>query len=165
MGLGLDLPEFIGQLVSFLILLAVLSRFGYRPIRRVMEERAARIRESVEQASLVRTEYERAKGEADRQLEEARREAHHVLLEAGIARDAMLQEAREEARQRAQAIIDESREQIHEERATMVEALRREFAEAAIAVAESIVSETIDASKHRTLIARALDEQLPLERR
>ena len=31
MGLGLDLPRFIGQLVSFLLLVAVLSHFGYRP--------------------------------------------------------------------------------------------------------------------------------------
>jgi len=37
MGLGLDLPTFIGQLVSFLILLGLLVYVGYKPIRKMLE--------------------------------------------------------------------------------------------------------------------------------
>jgi membrane protein implicated in regulation of membrane protease activity len=42
MGIGLDLATFIGQLVSFLILLGLLVRFGYRPVRMVLKERSDR---------------------------------------------------------------------------------------------------------------------------
>jgi len=163
MGIGLDLPTFIGQLVSFLILLAVLSRYGYPPIRRIMEERARRVRESVEQVDLARAEYERVRSEAEQELAGARQQAHLIMVQAGTARDKLLEEALGEAKRDSQDIIDSGRAQIVEERKSMIEQLRREFADAAIAAAGAVISETLDAEKHKALIARALDERLPLE--
>ena len=57
-GLGLDLPTFIGQLVNFLILLAVLTIFGFKPIRKILDERTKRIKESMELAEATKKEYE-----------------------------------------------------------------------------------------------------------
>jgi len=53
-GLGLDLPTFIGQLVNFLILLAVLTIFGFKPIRKILDERANRFKESMELAEATK---------------------------------------------------------------------------------------------------------------
>jgi len=44
--LGLTLPSFIGQLINFLILLGLLTFFGYKPIRKMLDERANRIKKS-----------------------------------------------------------------------------------------------------------------------
>jgi len=163
MGIGLDLPTFLGQLVSFLILLAVLSRFAYPPIRRIMEERSRRVREGVEQVELAREEYGRVRAEAEEELTKARHQAHSIMVQAGTARDRLLEDAQAEAKRDSQEIIDSGRAQIAEERRIMVEQLRREFADAAIAAAGVIISETLDAEKHKALIVRALEEWLPLE--
>lgn len=165
MGIGLDLANFVGQLVSFLLLLAVLSRFAYPPIRRIMEERARRVRESVEQVELARMEYERVRSEAEQELSRARHQAHLIMVQAGAARDRLLEEARAEAKRESQELIESGRAQISEERNIMVEQLRREFADAAIAAAGAVIAESLDAEKHKALIARALDERLPLEER
>ena len=165
MGLGLDLPSFLGQLVSFLVLLAVLSRFAYPPIRRVMEERARRVREGVEQVELAREEYGRVRAEVDEELTRARQQARLIMVHAGTARDRLIEEARAEAKHEVRALLESGRAQIAEERRTMTEQLRREFADAAIAAAGTILSETLDADKHKTLIARTLEEGLPLGER
>jgi F-type H+-transporting ATPase subunit b len=165
MGIGLDFPVFVGQLVSFLILLAVLARYGYPPIRRVMEERARRVRESVEQVESARSEYERVRGEAELELTKARQQAHLIMVQAGAARDRLLAEAQTEAKRESSVMLESGRIQIAEERAIMIEQLRREFADAAITAAGAIISETLDAEKHKELIARAFDERLPLEER
>ncbi len=162
MGLGLDLPLFIGQLVSFLILLVVLSRFGYGPIRRAMEERATRIRESVEQAEVARLEYERARLQAEQELSDARQQARDILVEAGAARDRLVEEAHAEAEQEALTVMSEARAQLAEERQAMLAELRTQFAEAAIAAAEAVVRETLDRERHRKLIDAVLEERLPL---
>jgi len=164
MGIGLDLPTFVGQLVSFLILLAALSYFGYRPIRRVLEERSQRIRDSVEKAQLAREEYERVRVEAEQGLKDARLEAHRILIEAAATRDRLLTEARAEAKEEARAIVEGSNVQLEEQRRAVVEELRREFADAAILAAEAIVLESLDAKRHRRLIQGVLEERLPLER-
>jgi len=163
MGIGLDLPTFLGQLVSFLILLAVLSRFGYPPIRRIMEERSRRVRESVEQVELAREEYGRVRAEAEGELTKARQQAHLIMVQAGAARDRLIEEAQAEAKRDAHALLEDGRAQIAEERRTMIAQLRREFADAAVAAAGAIISETLDTDKHRVLIERALEERLPLE--
>jgi F-type H+-transporting ATPase subunit b len=163
MGIGLDLSVFIGQLVSFLILLAVLTYFGYKPLRRVLEERSERIRASVEQAEMTRIEYENARLQAQEELQRAQREARQALVEAGAARDRLLEEAQVEARKEAHAIIEDARQRIRNERESMLEELRRRFADAAVSVAESILREDLDAGRHRQLIEHALDERLPLE--
>ena len=49
-GIGIDLPTIVGQLVSFLILMGVLIFVGYRPIRRMLDERADKIKEGMAQA-------------------------------------------------------------------------------------------------------------------
>ena len=163
MGLGLDLPTFIGQLVSFLVLLAVLSRFAYPPIRRVMEERARRVRESVEQVEAARIHYESVRTEAEEELRRAREQAHLIMIQAGAARDRLLEEAQAEAQRESQALIESGRAEIEQERRMMVRQLREEFADAAIMAAEAIISDSLDAERHQLLIARTLDERLPVE--
>jgi len=165
MGIGLDLPTFIGQLVSFLVLLAVLSRFAYPPIRRIMEDRARRVRESVEQVELARAEYERARAEAEEALITARQQAHQIMTQAGAARDRLLAEAQEEAGRAANSIIEDGRSRLAEERRLMIEQLRREFADAAIAAAGAVISDDLDPERHKTLIARSLEEWLAEEER
>jgi len=162
--MGLDFASFLAQLVSFLLLMLILVRFGYRPIRRIMDERSSLIRRSVEQADEARVEYERARTEAEQRLEEARQEARSILVEAGAARDRLLEAARAEAKQEALEIVDSARAQLAEERLAMVSDLRRQFSEAAIAAAESVVRETLNAERHRRLIDDVLDERLPLEK-
>ncbi|NLE95593.1 MAG: F0F1 ATP synthase subunit B [Dehalococcoidia bacterium] len=163
MGIGLDLPAFIGQLVSFVVLLVVLSRYGYPPIRRMLEERTRRVRESVEQVEMARLEYERVRQEAEQELTRVRQQAHAIMVQAGAARDRLLEEARSEAKRESVEIIDSTRAQLAEERKIMLEQLRREFADAAIAAAGAVIAETLDSEKHKALIARALEERLPLE--
>ncbi len=109
MGIGLDLGTFIGQLVSFLILLGLLIYFGYKPIRKMLEERASKIKESMEQAEATRKEYEHAQMEVEQQISKAREEARLIIAEAGQFGDRLKEEARREARQEAQAIVDRAR--------------------------------------------------------
>ena len=157
MGLGLDFPAFVGQLVSFLILVVLLSRVGYAPIRRVLDERARRIRESVEEADATKKEYEGLRAEAEQALRKARQEAHKILVDAGMARDRLLEEARAEARRVSAAIAEETRTRLEEDRKSMVEDLRRRFADGALAAAESIVEHHLDAVGHNEMIVKALD--------
>ena len=164
MGIGLDLPTFVGQLVSFLILLAALSYFGYRPIRRILEERSQRIRDSVEQAEFARRECESVRVEAEQGLKDARLEARRILIEAGVTRDRLLEEARAEAERETRAIVEESKAQLEEQRRAVVEQLRREFADAAMLAAEAVVVESLNAERHRSLIQGVLEERLPLEK-
>lgn len=158
MGLGLDLPTFIGQLVSFLILLGLLVYVGYKPIRKMLDERANRIRESMEQAEATKQEYERAEVAVREQISKARQEGQTVISQATQVGDRLKEEAKEEARKEAQAIVDRTRVELGRERDKAIDDLRREFADTAILAAEKVINEALDKEKHRKLIEEALEE-------
>lgn len=158
MGIGLDVASFIGQLVSFLILLGLLIYFGYRPVRKMLEERSNRIKLSLEQAEAAGKEYERAQVEVEKQIAEAHGEARLIIAEAGKFKDKLMQEAMAEARKERQAIIDRTKGELKREREEMVDSLRREFADVTILAAEKVINESLDKEKHRRLIEQALEE-------
>lgn len=158
MGLGLDLATFIGQLVSFLILLGLLIYVGYKPIRKMLDERANRIRESMEQAEATKQEYERAEVAVREQISKARQEGQAVISQATQIGDRLKEEAKEEARKEAQAIVDRTRVELERERDKAIDDLRREFADTAILAAEKVINEALDKEKHKKLIEEALEE-------
>jgi len=158
MGLGLDLPTFIGQLVSFLILLGLLVYVGYKPIRKMLDERANRIKESMEQAEATKQEYERAKVAVQEQLSKARQEGQAVISQATQIGDRLKEEARREARKEAQSIVDRTRVELERERDKVIDDLRHEFVDTAVLVAEKVINETLDKERHRKLIEQAMEE-------
>ncbi len=158
MGLGLDLATFIGQLVSFVILLGLLVYVGYKPIRKMLDERENRIRESMEQAEATKQEYERAKVAVQEQISKARQEGQTVISQATQIGDRLKEEAKEEARKEAQAIVARTRVELERERDKAIDDLRREFVDTAILAAEKVINEALDKEKHRKLIEQALEE-------
>ena len=162
--LGLTLPSFIGQLINFLILLALLVFFGYKPIRKMLDERSNRIRESMEQAEETKREYERAQMEVEKQISKAREEGQSIIGQAAQAGDRVKEEARAEARKEAQSLVERARAELEQERGKIVDELRQQFVDIAILAAEKVITETLDKKKHRKLIEETLEESAALRR-
>jgi len=162
--LGLTLPSFIGQLINFLILLGLLTFFGYKPIRRMLDERSNRIKQSMEQAEATKKEYENARIEVEKQISKGRDEGQSIVGQAAQAGERIKEEARQEARKEAQAIVDRTREELERDRGKIVDELRKEFVDTAILAAEKVISETLDKEKHRQIIEKTLEESAALRR-
>ena len=157
-GLGIDLSALIAQLVNFLILFALLYMFAYKPILRMFDERARRIKESVEQADLVKEQAAQAEEENRRKLEAAAREGQEAIARAMRAGEESRQRAQEEARGEAAALLEKARADIQREREEVVGEVRQEFAGLAVAAAEKVIEKSLDEEAHRELIERVLED-------
>jgi F-type H+-transporting ATPase subunit b len=162
--LGLTLPSFIGQLINFLILLGLLTFFGYKPIRRMLDERADRIKKSMEQAEAAKQEYERARVEVEKLIGKARAEGQSIVGQAEQAGKRIKEEARQEARSEALAIVERARTEIERERNRLIDELRREFVDTAILAAEKVISEALDQEAHRRVIEKTLEQSASFKR-
>jgi len=163
--LGLTLPNFIGQMINFIILLTLLIFFGYKPIRKMLDERSDRIRQSMEQVEATKQEYENARIEVDKRISKARDEGQLMVGQAEKAGEKIKEEARQEARKEAQAIVEKTRVEIERERDNTINELRKEFVDIAILAAEKVISNTLDKEKHRLLIEKTLEESAALSKR
>ncbi len=164
-GIGINLPLLIAFVINFIILFAALSIFLYRPVLKMLDERQAKIKDSMEQAEKIREDAARSEEEIKAHLETARKEGQNVISQASQIGERLKEEARQNARQEAESLITKARGEIQREREKSVEELRAEFADIAILAAEKVINETLDKKKHQKIINDVLKESAALKKK
>ena len=162
--LGVNLPGLITQVVSFVILFAVLCRLLYKPILRMLDQRSSRIKEGLEAAQKAGEEAARSQEEMQRQLEAARSEGQRLISQAWEVADRFREEELAKAREAIQAERTRAQANIQRERDAAIEKLRREFADLAMTAAERVIERSLDESAHQDLIEKVLEEGSQLTR-
>lgn len=163
--LGIEFSTLITQVVAFVILLVLLRIVAYKPIMRILDERARRIKESLEQAESIQKKSAETEELARQKLEEASREGQERLAKTVKITEEMRQKAQEQARQESEALIERARQEIRRERDEAVDDVRREFADLTVMAAEKVIEKTLDKDQHRDLIDKVLEESLPEHKR
>ncbi len=163
-SLGINLPLLVVFCVNFLILLVLLRLFLYKPVLKVLDERAQRTKEAMELAESTKKEYEQARVEVQRQIEKGRQEAQAIITQAAQLGEQLKEESRQEASKQAQTILERTRVELGAEREKIIEDLRREFVSIALLAAEKVIRETLDREKHRKLIEETLDSSAVLKK-
>jgi F-type H+-transporting ATPase subunit b len=163
-GLGINLPTLLAQIINFLILLGLLYLVAYKPILRMLDQRAAKIREGLEQAELNKERAARAEEEVKAQLETARKDGQAIIAQASQIGERVKEEAKLGARQEAEALIGRARGEIQRERDEAMDELRKEFIDIAILAAGKVINESLDQERHRRLIEETLEGSAALKK-
>jgi F-type H+-transporting ATPase subunit b len=163
-SLGINLPLLVVFCVNFIVLFVLLRMFLYKPVLKVLDERAQRTKEAMELAEATKQEYGEARAEVQKQIEKGRQEAQTIITQAMQLGERLKEESRQEATKQAQVILERTRVELGAEREKIVEDLRREFVSIAILAAEKVIKETLDKEKHRKLIEETLQRSAVLKK-
>jgi F-type H+-transporting ATPase subunit b len=151
-SLGVNFTAVIWHAVNFLVLLFVLQRFLFKPVMSMLDQRAARIRESMENAEAVRAETARLEAESKDILDRARQESQQLLAQANRNAERILTEARQAAQQEGERLVERARSDLARERSQAFEELRQQIGELAIQAASQVVRRSLDPNQHRELL-------------
>ena len=162
--LGIHFPSLAIYLVNFLLVLLLLYLFAYKPILRLMDQRADRIRESLEAADTARQEAASSQEAIQEQITEARREGQRIMDQAREASERFRTEEMDKARQEAEAFVERAKEDIARERDTALHEVRASFGDLAITAAERVIRSSLDRQAHEELINQVLEEGESLRR-
>lgn len=154
--LGINLPSLLWHTVNFLVLLALLWRFLYKPVVRMLDERSNRIREGMERAEAVKEQLARTNEETRLALESARKEAQSIADQASQIGEQIKAQARREAQGEAEKILVQARQQIaQEQRQAMAEA-RQEIAGLVVVAAGRVLGHQLDDRAQHQLVEEFL---------
>ena len=162
--LGIHFPSLAIYLVNFLLVLLLLYLFAYKPILRLMDQRADRIRESLEAADTARQEAASSQEALQEQITEARREGQRIMDQAREASERFRTEEMDKARQEAEAFVERAKDDIARERDTALQEVRASFGDLAITAAERVIRSSLDRQAHEELINQVLEEGESLRR-
>ncbi len=144
------------ELISFGILLWVLSKFALPPILEALEIRERKIRDSIDQAEQSRASAEQRLQEYEAKLRGAAQEAEVILNEARNKSQRMLEENEQRLRSESERIKAETAQEIDRERRKALQDIRGEAADLALLVAEKVLMRSLSEEDNRRFAQEAL---------
>ena len=149
---------FVWTILTFLILVALLGRFAWRPLLQALERRQATIVQSFEDAQRARQELERLQRESVQIMAQARAEAESMLARSRSDAEALREELKQKARTEAAGIVKNAERQIQLETARAVQQIRHEAVDLSVAIASKILRRQVTREDNEALIQEALKQ-------
>ncbi len=156
--LQLDLQQVLSQVVSFLLLLAVLRRFAWRPLLALLDERRARIEDDLRQAADAKAAAARLEEALSQRLAKIDAEARTTIQRAILEAKQLSLHIQDETRAQARAILAKSKETVELELAQAKGMLRDQIAEMTVDAVERILKQKLDGPSDQRLIESILGE-------
>ena len=124
------------ELITFLVMLAILARWVYPEVVRLAEARQRAVAEQLREAERAKADAETRLKEAQAQLDDARKTAQDLIDAANRSGQQARQDLRQKAEEEARRIAESARKEID----------------------EKVIGERLDDAKHRRLIENAIQE-------
>ena len=145
--------------IVFLIVLAVLWKWGFPAITKMVKERKDYIDDSLRKAHEANEKLANIQKEGESILQEAREKQAAVLKEASATRDAIIAKAENQAKDRGAQLINDAKAEIEQEKQQAIREIRGQVAELSVKIAEKIIKQQLATDdKQMELINKILDE-------
>lgn len=145
--------------IVFLIVLAVLWKWGFPAITKMVKERKDYIDDSLRKAHEANEKLANIQKEGESILQEAREKQAEVLKEATATRDVIITKAENQAKDRSAQLINDAKAEIEQEKQQAIREIRGQVAELSVKIAEKIVMQQLATDdKQMELINKILDE-------
>jgi F-type H+-transporting ATPase subunit b len=157
-ALGINLGFFIAQLVNFGLIFALLA-FGVWPrVIKMLDERAKKIEQGLEDARAAEEARENAERERDKLLAQARVEGQKLVEEARQRGEDQTKQLLRDAASEAEDLRAASRQQAEEERSRILADTRDQIVSLSIAAAERLIGDALDEKRAKSIVKRFFSE-------
>lgn len=153
---GFDPKLFAAQIVNFLLILAVMRKFFYKPLLDMLKKRQKLIEEGVEKANAAQELFEKTAEKEKIILKKAQDEAKKMIAEVKTQRDSLLKAAELDAKKQADAIIKEAREHIAYEAKETEKRLATHIAELSVGILQKSLAGVFSKKEQDVILKNAL---------
>jgi F-type H+-transporting ATPase subunit b len=144
--MNLVTPDFgllFWQILTFLAVLFILSKFAWKPIISGLKEREESIENALSEAKKAKEEMASLKADNEKLLAEARKERDKMLQEAQHTASSLIQEAKERSAKEGAALIQAAKEEIETSKEAALAELKNYLAETSLHIAEKVVRKNL----------------------
>jgi len=146
------------QLLNFFVLLYLLRKFLYSPIKDILDKRAAQINGDLDDAEARREEAEEIKAEYEQKLKNAHSEAQEIVDNAETRANKKAKDIINKAEEKAESLKAKKLEEIEQAKKEAASQLRDSIADYTVLAANKLIREQLDEDKHQQMIMDFIDE-------
>ena len=137
------------QVVIFILLVALLSKFAWKPILASLKEREESIQKALESAEKAKIEMASLKSDNEKLLKEAREERDQILRIARDAANRIHDEAQVAAKKNADRIIEDAKAIIQTEKQAALRDVKAQVALFSLAISEKLIKKNLSEDKQQ----------------
>lgn len=160
--MSLVTPDFgllFWMVVIFGLVFFLLAKFGFPIITDMVDQRSAKIQQSLKDADEIEARMAKWKVEQAQMLEQTRREQSAILKEATETKAKIVADARQQAKEEADKLLAEAKLQIAAEKESALRDVRKEIALLSVEVAQKVLRrELSDEGSQRAFLDKLVDE-------
>jgi len=146
------------QLLNFFVLLYLLRKFLYSPIKEILDKRAAQINGDLDDAEARREEAKEIKNKYEQKLKNAHSEAQEIVDNAETRANKKAKNIINEAEEKAENLKAKKLEEIEQAKKEAAAELRDSIADYTVLAANKLIREQLDEKKHQQMIMDFIDE-------
>jgi F-type H+-transporting ATPase subunit b len=149
---------FIWTILTFLVLVALLAKFAWRPLLAALDSRQETIRKALDDAEQAKRELERLTRESTEIIRGARVEAESIVSRSRVDAERLREEMKQKARVDADNIVKHAERQIQLGTLQAMQQIRKEAAELSVMIASKIIQRNISKEDNERLIDDAMKQ-------
>lgn len=157
-ALGLNWKILLAQLVNFAVLVWVLHKFGYVPIKNFLDKRAEKIESGLKNAETAEKRMAEVAQTEKEIVIVAKKEAQEIIKKAeNMAKknaDDIILQAKEESKK----IVEDVQKSLEHEKSKMLLEVRSEVAGLVVSATEKLVAKKIDCIQDGELIESSINQ-------
>lgn len=152
----LDPGLFVWTIITFLILLGVLTKFAWKPLLKVLETRENEISQSLKDVEKAKQELDRLSAESDEIIAKSHSEAQGIVSEGKKAAERLTAATLNKAKEEAMANLSAAKDQIKIERDKAIVEIKGEVVNLSFSIAEKLVNKNLSKEDNKSLIDESL---------
>ena len=152
----LDPGLFIWTIITFLLVLFLLSKFAWKPLLKVLQEREDEIKSSLKDAELAKTELEKVNLESEKILNDARAESRKIQAESKLVSEKQRDEIVQKAKEEAKKIVGNAESQIKMEKDLAIKQIQEKVVDLTFSISEKVIKKNLSTDDNKKIIRDSL---------
>ena len=152
----LDPGLFIWTIITFLLVLFLLSKFAWKPLLKVLQEREDEIKSSLKDAEVAKTELEKVNLESEKILNNARAEARKIQAESKSVSEKQRDEIIHKAKEEAKKIVVNAESQIKMEKDLAIKQIQEKVIDLTFSISEKVIKKNLTTDDNEKIIKDSL---------
>lgn len=152
----LDPGLFIWTIITFLLVLFLLSKFAWKPLLKVLQEREDEIKSSLKDAEVAKAELEKVNLESEKILNDARAEARKIQAESKSVSEKQRDEIIHKAKEEAKKIVVNAEGQIKMEKDLAIKQIQEKVIDLTFSISEKVIKKNLTTDDNQKIIKDSL---------
>ena len=149
---SLYMGDMLFYLISFIILAVLVWHFAWKPVTQMMEKRANKIADDIDNASKDRKEAAKLAAQRQKELQGSKQEATQIVEDARKNGESLRNEIVDKAHQSAQSIQEQAQRDAEQVRQDALKSAKDDVANLSLEIAAKLINKQLNADDQQQLI-------------